>query len=74
VHSVVKAWACCVARQALAAQATCMLIPMSPEFNFLYVMQERMREAEADRLANLARQRPKVQRVGVGDSERKDQG
>ena len=50
-----------------------MLIPISPELNFLYIMQERMREAEADRLVDLARQRTKAERMGVGDRERNDQ-
>jgi hypothetical protein len=49
-----------------------MLIPISPELNFLYLMQERIREAEADRLVNLARQHAKSQRRGVQDTNRKD--
>ena len=49
-----------------------MLIPISPELSFLHLMQERMREAEAERLVSLARRRAKAQRAGVGDSNRKD--
>lgn len=49
-----------------------MLMPISPELSFLYLMQERMREADSDRLANLARQRAKAARRGVQDSNRKD--
>jgi len=49
-----------------------MLIPNSPELNFLYLMQERMREAAANRLVDLAQRRTKAQRAGVGDSNRKD--
>jgi hypothetical protein len=77
---VVKAWARRVVGQVRTPQAVCitdrqvhpMLIPMSPELNFLYLMQERMREAAADRLVDLARQHTKAQRAGVGDSSRKD--
>jgi hypothetical protein len=49
-----------------------MLILISAELNFAYLQHERLREAQADRLVDLAVQHAKATRQSVRESERKD--
>jgi hypothetical protein len=74
-----EAWAGRVVRLSATAQARgrqeyhAHVSSRSPDLHFGWLQQERLRDAEAHRLGDLARQFAKAQRAGVGESERKDQ-
>jgi hypothetical protein len=49
-----------------------MIFPIPPELEFDWQRQERLREAEANRLADLARQYARARRRQAGDTSRKE--